>query len=317
MPLSIDVVLVVYNRYDLTASCLRHLAAQSREHRVILVDNGSTDDTRARLREEWPQHTLVTVDENQALSTSCNLGVREGSGDVIVWINNDVDARPDFLERLLAPMESDPKVGSVSSVMLQPGERIIDSVGLTVDPTLNGFPRLQWQPAERAAEREPVPVGPSGTAAAYRRRAWEEIGGLDEHIFAYYEDLDLALRLRAAGWSAAVAPDAVGVHLGSATHGHRSSRQRAYGGYSRGYIMRRYRVLRGRHALRAAATEAVVCGGDLWISRDLEATKGRLRGWRAARGLPPRKWPPAEALDGSISFRKSMALRRSVYALPR
>ena len=79
MPLSIDVVLVVYNRYDLTASCLKHLAAQSREHRVILVDNGSTDDTRARLREEWPQHTLVTIDQNQALSASCNLGVNKGT----------------------------------------------------------------------------------------------------------------------------------------------------------------------------------------------------------------------------------------------
>src|SRR4051794_8388685 len=85
VPLSIDVVLVVYNRYDLTESCLRHLAAQTREHRVIVVDNGSTDDTRERVKAEWPQHDLLWVDENQQLSKSTNLGARHGDGDVILW----------------------------------------------------------------------------------------------------------------------------------------------------------------------------------------------------------------------------------------
>jgi N-acetylglucosaminyl-diphospho-decaprenol L-rhamnosyltransferase len=317
MPLSIDVVLVVYNRYDLTASCLQHLAAQTREHRVILVDNGSTDDTRRRLRHEWPHHTLLTLDQNQALSKACNLGISTGNADVVVWLNNDVDCRTDFLEQLVSPMETAPSVGSVASVMLQPGGQVIDSVGLTADPTLSGFPRLQWQSAERAGDPLPVLVGPAGTAAAYRRSAWEQVGGLDENIYAYYEDLDLALRLRAAGWQTSTAPTAAGIHLGSATHGHRSGPQRAYGGFARGYLMRRYRILRGRHAVRAALTEALVCAADLVISRDFAAARGRVRGWRAARGMPPRRRPPKEALDMSISFRRSITLRRSVYALPR
>lgn len=317
MPLSIDVVLVVYNRYDLTESCLLHLAVQTREHRVIVVDNGSTDDTRARVAAEWPQHDLLWVDDNQALSRSTNLGARHGDGDVIVWINNDVDCRPDFLEKLVAPMETGPKVGSASGLMLAPGEEVIDSIGLVADPTLTGFPRLQWQAAARAGDPEPVAVGPAGTAAAYRRSAWEQAGGLDEQIFAYCEDLDLALRLRAAGWQTALVPEAVGVHLGSATHGHRSSRQRHHGGFARGYLLRRYGVLRTRAGLRAFVTEAIVCAGDLVISRDLQATRGRISGWRAAKGLPRRDWPPADALAQSVSFRDSIALRRAVYALPR
>jgi GT2 family glycosyltransferase len=315
--LSIDVVVVVYNRYDLTNSCLRHLDAQTRPHRVIVVEHASTDDTRSRLAREWPQHERIDIDENGALSAACNRGAAEGTSDVIVWLNNDVDCRPDFLERLVAPMESDPAVGSVAALMLQPGESIIDSVGLTADVTLAGFPRLQGRPVERADSEEPAIVGPAGTAAAYRRAAWEAVGGLDENIHAYSEDLDIALRLRAGGWRPATAPDAAGVHLGSATLGHRSARQRALAGFARGYLLRRYGVLRGRAAVRAVATEAIVSAGDLIISRDLEAVRGRLRGWRAAKGLARRAGPPPEALDRSMSFGGSLAARRAVYALPR
>ncbi len=131
-------------------------------------------------------------------------------------------------------------------------------------------------------------------------------------MFAYMEDFDLGLRIRAAGWRVTGAPDAVGVHLGSATHGHRSARQRRLGGFSRGYLLRRYRVLRGRAAARALLTEAVVTVGDIVISHDFAALRGRLAGWRAANGLPPRT-VPAAAIDAGIGFRASLALRRGVY----
>jgi N-acetylglucosaminyl-diphospho-decaprenol L-rhamnosyltransferase len=313
MPLAIDVVIVAYGRYELTDSCLRHLAAQTVEHRVILVDNGSTDHTRERVEAEWPNVHVEHFTENRGFAEACNHGVAAGSAEIVVLLNNDVDCHPDFLEHLVAPLETDARVGSVASLMLQPGERLIDSAGLTADVTLGGFPRLQGQDAERAGSKRPVLAGPAGTAAAYRRSAWEEVGGLEEAIFAYMEDFDLALRLRSAGWGAALAPDAVGVHLGSATHGHRSAWQRRHGGFGRGYMLGRYRLLRGPRGARVLTTEAVVVLGDLAISRDLEALRGRLEGWRAGRRAPARPIPPPEALDDSIGLRESLALRRGVY----
>jgi hypothetical protein len=127
------------------------------------------------------------------------------------------------------------------------------------------------------------------------------------------EDFDIALRLRSAGWGTAAAPDAQGVHLGSATHTHRSAWQRRHGGFGRGYVLRRYGVLRGRSAPRALATEAIVVLGDLAISRDLAALGGRVSGWRAAGGRPRLPAPPPEAIDATIRFRDSLALRRGVY----
>jgi N-acetylglucosaminyl-diphospho-decaprenol L-rhamnosyltransferase len=310
---SIDVVIVAHNRYELTDSCLRHLRAQTIAHRVILVDNGSTDDTRARVRAEWPDVELECLEENHGFAEACNLGVRAGSGEIVVLLNNDVDCRPDFLQHLIAPLAEHEQVGAVAALMLQPGEELIDSAGLAADVTLGGFPRLQGLEATQAASQQPKLAGPAGTAAAYRRVAWEQVGGLDEGIFAYMEDFDLALRLRSAGWAAVVATDAVGVHLGSATHGHRSAWQRRHGGFGRGYMLRRYGLLHGRAAARTIATELIVVLGDLIVSRDLAALRGRLAGWRAARGAPRQSRPPSTAVDEGIGFRDSLALRRGVY----
>jgi N-acetylglucosaminyl-diphospho-decaprenol L-rhamnosyltransferase len=311
----IDVVVVAFNRYDLTASCLRHLEAQTIAHHVIVVDNGSTDDTRARLRSEWPDVQLECFDENQRFPRACNRGVAAGSGEIVVLLNNDVDCRPDFLEQLVAPLQ-DPAIGSVASLLLQADEQSVDSVGVTADITLAGFQRLHGMPAARAGESTPLLTGPEGTAGAYRRSAWEEVGGLDETIRAYMEVLDLALRLRYAGWRTACAPEAIGVHLGAATYGDGSRVQRRLAGFSRGYLLRRYGVLRGRAAGRALLTEAIVVLGDALMSHDLSALLGRVAGWKAGRDLERRPWPPAEAIDMQIAFWDSLALRRGAYKSP-
>lgn len=324
MDASVDVVIPVYNHYELTRECLRHLSRQTIAHRAIVVDDGSGDDTPERIRADWPAVELVQLAANRGYTAAVNRGVQAGGGEYVVLLNNDVQVRPDFLQRLIEPMQADASVGSVASLMLATDEWTIDSFGVTADATLAGFARLQAHPAsaalasgsatdgaEAAAPAAPTLTGPEGTAGAYRRRAWEQVGGLDETIVAYMEILDLALRLRAAGWSAAAAPEAAGVHLGSATYGRRSPAQRRLAGFSRGYLLRRYGVLRGRVAPRALLTEGVVVALDLLACRDLAALQGRLSGWRAARSCPPHAPPPAEAIDASIGLWRSLLLRRS------
>jgi N-acetylglucosaminyl-diphospho-decaprenol L-rhamnosyltransferase len=314
MSLTVDVAVVAYNRFDLTESCLRHLDAQTREHRLIVCDNGSTDGTAERVAAGWSAAKVVRLETNRGFAEACNAAVAAGDGDVVVLLNNDVDCRPDFIERVVARLEADPSLGSVAGLCIRPDGQRIDSIGLTTDRTLSPFPRLQGRPVEEAASPSPVLVGPAGTAAAYRRVAWTNAGGLDERIFAYGEDFDLALRLRAAGWHTVAAPDAVGVHLGSATYGHRTAWQRRHGGFGRAYLVRRYGVLGSRSGLRTALTELIVIAGDAIISRDLAALEGRIAGWRAAAGLPRRTRPPASAIDEGIKLRDAINLRRGVYA---
>lgn len=315
MPASIDVVVPVYDHYALTCGCLESLERQTAPHRVIVVDDGSTDNTAELLRRDWPKVTTVELRSNHGYTRAVNRGVSAGDGDYVVLLNNDVRLHADCLEALVAPMESDETTGSVAALMLVPGEQTIDSMGVVADATLAGFARLQGHPVAHASSREPVLAGPEGTAGAYRRRAWEQVGGLDETIRAYMEILDLALRLRSAGWGTASASNAVGVHLGSSTYGRRSARQRRLAGFSRGYLLRRYGVMR-RAATRTLVTEALVVAADMTLCRDFEALRGRAEGWRAARGREPLPWPPADAIDVSVSLRESLALRRGALQRP-
>lgn len=279
---------------------------------MIVSDNGGDGETARRLPQEWPGVRLLRSEGRLSFAAACNAGVGAGRGDVVVLLNNDVFCRPDWLERLLVPLEEDRSVGSVGCLLLQRGEEAIDSVGLCADRTLAGFPRLAGLPAASSGEAAPRLLGPAGAAAAYRRVAWEQVGGLDESIFAYSEDLDLALRLRAAGWSTALATDAVGVHIGSATHGHRSAWQRRHAGFARGYMLRRYGLLSGPAGARTLATEIAVVIGDALISRDFAALSGRLRGFRHARGAERRPLP-ADALDSNIDVLSSLRMRRGAY----
>jgi len=306
-------VIPTSGHYDLTGNCLSHLARQTRPHTVIVSDNGGSEETAERVRREWPAVRLLRSADSLSFAAACNRGASAGDGEVVVLLNNDVYCRPDWLERLIAPLEAEPRTGSVACLLVQPGEQLIDSVGLCADRTLAGFPRLAGLPVDRAGDARPRLAGPAGGAAAYRRSAWVEAGGLDEAIFAYAEDLDLALRLRSAGWDASVALDAVGMHLGSATHGHRTAWQRRHAGFARGYLLHRYGILKSRAAVRALSTEAAVVLGDAVLSHDLAALSGRVAGWRAARGLAGRS-APADALDPEIGLRDSLALRRGIYA---
>jgi N-acetylglucosaminyl-diphospho-decaprenol L-rhamnosyltransferase len=310
----VDVVVPVYNGWSLTESCLEHLGQQTLAHDVIVVDNGSTDETPRRLREQFPGARLVELGANLGFPAACNAGARAGSADVVVLLNNDVECDAEFLERLVAPLGADDHAGSAAALLLYPGRERIESFGLAVDPTLAGYPRLRGAPTREAQDENPILIGPSGAGGAYRRVAWEQVGGLDDGVRFYGEDVDLALRLRAAGWSAVSARDAVAVHLGSASASHRSTWQRYEGGFARGYFLRRYGVLRSRAAVRALATEALVVLGDAALfSHDLAALRGRRAGWRAAGGHP-RRGAPRDAIDRRITFLKSVRLRRSVYA---
>jgi GT2 family glycosyltransferase len=312
----VDVAIVAYRGWGLTHSCLEHLRRQSLAHNVVVCDNGCDEGTSERLAAEHPEVRVLRMARNMPYAVACNAAVAAGEAELVVMMNNDVDARPDFLERLVAPFAGRPRLGSTAALLLRPGEREIDSAGLVADRTLAGFPRfhgLRPAVALDAHGAGPALTGPAGAAAAFRRRAWTQVGGLDESIYAYMEDLDLALRLRAAGWDTALALDALAVHVGSATLGHRSAEQRRKSGHARGYLLRRYRVLRSPAAPRALATEAVVVLGDALLSRDGAALAGRVAGWRAAAGRKPLSWPAPQVIDRRIGIAESLRLRRGVY----
>jgi GT2 family glycosyltransferase len=296
-----DVIVVTWRAREMTLRCLEHLAAQTVPCRVIVVDNASGDGTPDAVRAAFGDVTVLELPENRGVGAAVNAGTALGDGDAIVLVNNDAFCEPGFVAAMLAPFEDDASVGMVAGMSLMPDGEHVDGFGIEVDPTLNAYNRLRHR---RPDERPGVLAGPSGGVAAYRRAAFDAAGGFDRRLFAYAEDLDLALRLRAAGWRAAAALDARAVHLGGASFGIDSPLQRWHAGFGRGFVLRRFGVLRSGAAPRALLFEAFVCGWGAVRLRTLVPVRARVAGWRAAgRGFVR---VPAGAVDERITLRDAI-----------
>lgn len=295
------------NGRDRLAALLSSLRAQSRPAGVVIADNGSSDGSQ-QLRSDFPEVELIELGENIGFGPALNRAVAATAGDPIVLLNNDVVCEPRFLEALLEPAAAGAEM--VAGILLSEQDpRLIDSAGAIADRTLMGFDYLNGEPRE-TAETAAAPLGPTGGAALYSRAAFEAVGGFDERIFLYYEDLDLALRLRAQGARCELAPAAAAIHAYSQTLGAASGAKYARTGWSRGYMLRRYGVMgRPRDALRVLAAEGAICAGQILKDRTAKGLGGRLRGWRDGRGLPPRT-AVAEGLS-DLSLGEALALRRA------
>jgi N-acetylglucosaminyl-diphospho-decaprenol L-rhamnosyltransferase len=296
-----------FNGADHLGRVLRSLGEQTRPAAVAIVDNGSSDDSVAVAREAMPEAKVLEMGQNLGFGPALNRAVAEAPGDPVILLNNDTEAEPRFVEALLDGLSEG--TDSVAGMLLQErAPELIDSAGVVADATLMGFDHLHGEPAGSAA-RAADPLGPTGGAALYRRSAFEAVGGFDERIFLYYEDLDLALRLAATGGRCRLAADARAVHAYSASLGAGSGEKYARTGWSRGYMLRRYGVMRNpRLGLRALACEGALCAGQLLRDRTAQGLRGRLRGWRDGAGLEQRDPGSAPLLE--INAREALALRR-------
>lgn len=301
---AVDVVIPTLDAGPRLLACLRSLAGTPMSHRIIVVHDGPGSGVLP-----MPEGAeLIATGARRGFAAAVNAGISAGNAPHVVVLNDDVECDTGFLEQIVRPFRR-ADVGMVAALVLRPGRVEIDSYGLEVDPTLVGFPRLAGLPAAGTHLHDGHLLGPTGAAGAYARAALEQVGGFDERIFGYSEDLDLALRIRAAGFGASGSPRAVAVHLGGATFGVRSRLQRQAAGASRGLLMRKYGVLRGARATagRALLTEVGVVAAQTIRHRDVVAATSRIRGWRS--GTDACLTPPEHALNTDLSFRAGVRRR--------
>lgn len=285
-------VVPTWNGVEVLRECLRALAVQTVPCEVVVVDNGSVDGTAEAVTAEFPDVVLVRTDDNLGFGRAVNLGAARATGDVLLVVNNDAVCAPDFAERLLEAF-ADPAVGMAAAVLTQrPHPDRVDSAGVELDVTVGSWD-LGWNaPVASLGDREPV--GPCGGAAGYRATAWQDAGGFDPALFAYWEDVDLALRLRRAGWRSAFVPTALALHRHGATLGAATPFQRRLDAFGRGFVLGRH----GRPGLRArcrvAALDWPVLAFDVLVSRQPKVVGARRAGLRAGRAS--RMGPPSAEL---------------------
>jgi GT2 family glycosyltransferase len=264
---------------------------------VLVVDNASADPEIGRLGDQFPDVRVIRLESNTGYSKAVNLAAREATGEALVLLNDDCVCDPGYVEAIVAPLDPPAGVTMVAGVMREARDSSrIDTAGMQLDGTLLVFDYLNGEPLAVLDRDVPDPIGPSGAAAAFDREAFLAAGGFDENLFAYWEDVDLVLRMRLGGQRCVLAPQARGTHAHSATLGPGSTRKNRLMGFGRGYVLRKWSVLRspGRLA-RVLAVDGIVCMGQMVVDRSAAGIGARARGFRAAKRAGPF---PASALSG-------------------
>lgn len=218
---TVSAVVLSYNGRELLEAMLPTLAAQRRPpDEIIVVDNGSTDDTAAYLAREWPQVRVVANPQNLSISAALNRGVGAASCECVALLNNDIELDPEWLSELLAGLERHPQAGSLACLLRNYYRRdLLDGTGDILTRGGAGTKRGHGEPDRgQYAVEEPI-LAATGGAGLYRASAFADVGGFDESFGAYFEDVDWGLRALGAGQSCWYIPTAVGYHMEGRTTG--------------------------------------------------------------------------------------------------
>lgn len=192
--MSVSIIIPLYDRWDMTEACLAALHETAPEAEIVTVDNGSTDATRL-------YDVTVRNPRNRGFAVACNQGARRATGDRLVFLNNDTEPQPGWLEPL--------RIGDIAGPLLTYPDGSTQSAGITVDFTA--------EPGHEAVNRTGGLIdGPvdavTGACLSISRACWDAIGGFDEGFYNGYEDVDLCLRARDAGYSVLFHPTSVVIH---------------------------------------------------------------------------------------------------------
>ncbi len=216
---TVSVVIPTYNGIKYLPDCLDSLRNQIRTpDEIILVDDGSSDETDSFVPTSYPEVDLVRFESNRGFAAAVNEGIRRSTGTYIALLNNDTRVTPQWLSELAKTLDERPSIGFCSSKMLFADRpNIINSIGIGFTRAGTAFDVGEGQEdGERFQRPRPI-FGACAGAAMYRRTLFDKIGLLDEDFFMWYEDVDLSFRAQLAGYQCQYVPTAVVYHVGGGT----------------------------------------------------------------------------------------------------
>lgn len=261
---TISFIVVNRNTADLLIACLEHIYASDLDEtpQVIVVDNGSTDDSVARVAAAFPQATVIEANRNLGFARANNMAFARADGELLMLVNTDAMLEKSCARVLCSLMRSRPEVGMVGPQLLnRDGSRqtSYEAVPDIATETLNRSLLKKLLPSKYPGKHRPL-SGPEhvealiGAVMMIRRQAVEQVGGFDEDYFFFLEETDLAVRMRAAGWTVMHEPRARAVHLQGATARSNESAARIEFYRSRYYFFRKHYGNRCASLLKAILT---------------------------------------------------------------
>ncbi|HHQ49440.1 MAG TPA: glycosyltransferase family 2 protein [Acidobacteria bacterium] len=219
----ISAIVVVYNGAGWLERCLASVVAGGPEVETLVVDNASTDGSQELVASRFPGAVLLPQESNLGFGAAVNLAAGRARGEALLLLNQDAWLEAGALERMAARLGLDGRTGLVAPQLRYPDGSPQFSwsparsvAGEALQRFLNRHERSAWVHggAARAVARLAGPLWYTAACLLLRKEAFQAVGGFDERFFLYFEDVDLCLRLGAAGWRMVREPGAVVTHGG-------------------------------------------------------------------------------------------------------
>jgi GT2 family glycosyltransferase len=219
----VSMVVLNYDGRQLLEIVLPTLSGQSQSPlEVVVVDNGSRDDSRAYLAEQWPQVRVVVIPENIGVAAACSRGLEAARGTYVALLNNDIELEPSWIQEMLGGLERHPRAGSAACKLLNFYRREeLDGAGDVFLRNGAATKRGHRELDRGQYDREEEVLAPTAGAALYRASALMEVGLFDASLGSYFEDVDWGIRAQSLGYRCIYVPSAVGYHMESRTTGGR------------------------------------------------------------------------------------------------
>lgn len=218
---SVSIIIVTWNALDLLKKYLPSVIQHSGDAQIIIADNQSEDDSELWVKQNFPKCTIVRHDQNYGYCGGNNRAVDAADGDILLFLNNDVEVSKNWL----SPLQQnflDPKTGAVQPKMLSYNNKssfeYAGAAGGMIDYL--GFPFCRGRifdslESDIGQYDEPSHIfWASGAALAFRKDLFIELGGFDERFEFHMEEIDLCWRLQRAGFHVNYEPESVVYHLG-------------------------------------------------------------------------------------------------------
>lgn len=216
----VSVIVLNYDGHRWLHGCLSSLAAQDfASLEVILVDNHSSDESIAFVRNRFPWVRVLELQRNVGFAAGNNAGARVARGRFLAFLNNDAEADCQWVAALKTALDANLRAGLATSLVVYLHDSaIVDSAGDGYARWGGAFKHRHGQPD--SGDRQTAEVfSACGAACMIRREVFDELGGFDEDLFLVYEDVDLSYRAQLRDYRCLYVPDARVRHAGSGTMG--------------------------------------------------------------------------------------------------
>lgn len=217
----ISIIIINYNGGDLTQRCLNSLKLQDyQDFEVIIVDNGSNDNSLSITDTSASNITLLELGRNTGFAFSNNRGAELARGEWLILLNNDAFPEPNWLQTLIETQKNQPEFSFFSSHQINYHHpELLDGTGDMYAVNGRAWRRDYMALAADNVRSSGEVFGACAAAAMYKKSAFDLVGAFDEDYFCHFEDVDLAFRLRLAGYRCFYCAEAKVHHIGSATAG--------------------------------------------------------------------------------------------------